>query len=185
MTRLRKSGCWRSRSVLKLTRPVVEALPHLWIMGRTWISRGVTCIFWAQAVIVEDALPGLGRVEIRHVNDAGKPWIFTGDGPDSIGQELAHACGFARNLRPARRFREEEPDHLMVLLHQFQGVLLTAEVFGHAGNLIVKDIGQAFQEYEGQDVILEFRRIHRPPDNACRLLQPILQRAQVRFTVRG
>src|SRR4051812_9353930 len=48
-TSARKAAGWRSRSALKVRRPLVEQLAHLRRIGRTWIARGATPMRWAQA----------------------------------------------------------------------------------------------------------------------------------------
>jgi len=67
----------------------------------------------------------------------------------------------------------------VVLFHQVLGVVSTPELLGQGSKLVLEDVGEAFEEDQGKDVVLELGGVHRPADGAGRLPQPIFQSRKI------
>ena len=68
----------------------------------------------------------------------------------------------------------------MVLVNGLLGCGTVTELYCDPRNLVFKDVRQALEEYQGQDVVLEFGRVERPANLACGLPEPLFEAETVR-----
>jgi len=133
-----------------------------------------------QAAIIDDALPGGGLVEIdivEHAVQLGR--VLAAHRAHGIGEGLTQAGGDALHTGPAGALRDIKAHQATIPLGQRLGQLATAELTLQAGELIRKDVGEALDEDEGQDIVLELGRVEWAADDAGRLPEPVTQGGQV------
>src|SRR5262249_32756092 len=138
-----------------------------------------------EPAVVHDPLPGGGGVEVGDVDDAGEGRVLLGHGADGVGQVLADLGGLLADVGPPGVGRDVEAGELVVLLDELRGRARVAEVLGEVGQLIVENVGQALEEDEWEDVVLELGGVERPADDAGGLPEPRLQGGQVEPTARA
>ena len=112
---------------------------------------------------------GADVVEVHLVDDAEELGVLAGDGAGGGGDVFAEAGGFlalgpgvggaAGEDGPAGLGREVEADEGVVGLDQGGGGIGVAVGLGEAGDLVVEDVGKAFEEDEGEEVVLELGRV--------------------------
>ena len=139
-----------------------------------------------QPVIPHHALPRLRGVEIHRVNHPRQFGVLARDGAHRVGERLAQPGGQFGQVAPAGGRRQVEAHQVVVVLDQPLGGRAAAELVAQAGDLVVEDVGQALEEDEGQDVVLELGCIHRSADLAGGFPQPGLEGGDVQgMVVRG
>ena len=113
----------------------------------------------AQLVVAEDALACSGLVKILYINDAVQPRALAGDGADGVGQQLAECGGLLLQIRPARAGRNIEADEFVVLVNE-------AGAGAEALEVVLVNVGEALEEDERKDVVLELGRVNGAADDA-------------------
>ena len=113
----------------------------------------------AQLVVAEDALACSGLVKILYINDAVQPRALAGDGADGVGQQLAECGGLLLQIRPARAGRNIEADEFVVLVNK-------AGTGAEALQLVLVNVGEALEEDEREDLVLELGRVNGAADDA-------------------
>jgi len=75
-------------------------------------------------------------------------------------------------VAPAGGRRQVKAHQVVVVLDQALGGRAAAELVAQAGDLVVEDVGEALEKDQGEDIVLELGRVHRPADLARRFPQP-------------
>ena len=84
--------------------------------------------------------------------------------------------GLPSNIRPANVARNVEANETVVGIYIFSGAAQLLQ-------FILEDIGEALEENERKDIILEFGSIYRPPDDTGSFPQPVFQCAELKFGI--
>jgi len=71
----------------------------------------------------------------------------------------------------------------MVLFDKPEGVVAAAELLGQVSNLVLEYVGEALEEDERQDVVLELRRVYWASDGAGRFSQPAFKGGDVQGVI--
>ena len=143
-----------------------------------------------QPVVVEDALAALALVVVLDVQGAVQVGVEAHRLAKRIGDELAQPAvrAMMAHRPPVVRLGDVEADDGLAAGRQRVGMVglddgarhLFAAVLRHIrGELVIEDIGQALEEDQGQDEVLELRRVGRAPDFARGVPEPLLQGGDV------
>ncbi len=139
-----------------------------------------------EAVIVNVADVVSGGIEIHAINDALEQHVFVCDGAEVSRELFADLICEGANDRPdrivgiGRLQRQVEADEFFVVLHQLERLGARTDLFGHAVQLVIEHIAQAFGEDERKNVVLELGRILRAANGAGGAPDPRFKRFVVR-----
>ena len=138
-----------------------------------------------EEVIVEVALAVGSGVKVHAVNDSPQARVFLGDSLHVGSDAFADLVGERSDDRPdglLRVFRDEreiEADELVVGPDELEGLLTRADLVGDAVQLVIKNVTEALDEDEGEDVVLVFRRVFDTPYKTGSTPEPRFERFRV------
>src|SRR5438132_585028 len=95
----------------------------------------------------------------RHGAVAVQARVLAGDGADGVGEQLAESGGLLLQIGPARAGRNIEADEFVVLVNK-------AGTGAEALQLVLVNVGEALEEDEREDLVLELRRVNGAADDA-------------------